>query len=149
MNHQLLLNLHLACAVLWIGAYTLLALEALSAWRRNAPASALRERERAHTALLGVLLLGAFVSGGLLAGHWLPDSELWFNTDLAHARALLLKFAIATLIVLQTGYGHMRFRGELGAGDGGPYLVYLSLQSLAGWVMLLAGSSFRFGGWGD
>lgn len=142
-----LLALHLTGAAVWVGGHLVLALGVLPAALRArdpGPVTAFEARfER-----LGLAALALQIATGLvLSLRILPDPAMWFDADQPLARAVLLKLAllIATLALAL----HARLFVLPGLAPRrlpllAAHIVGVSVLSLG---FLLAGVSFRFGGW--
>lgn len=145
MSHRALLIVHLLAASVWIGVYAMLVLGLLpEIWRRREAAPMRAWLQRFGRISVAALLV-ASLSGLLLAWHWLPDTTLWFNTELPLAQTILAKLGWMLLSLLLMIYLYARVLPVPGNERFGRMLSLVLAQLLLAVMLTVAGSAFRFG----
>ena len=146
MIYEITIILHILFACIWTGGYIIFSAVYLPQALKKKDSSIIRTFER-NFGKIGIPALGLqLITGIILAFRYIPNFFDWFSfSNFIHAN-ITLKLILVIIILFLAHYLKLKIIPKMSNENMGPASFYIILIAVMSIVLVLIGTSFRFGG---
>jgi len=146
LYHQILLTLHILAASIWVGGHILLSLRYLYEAYMKKDFSIISNFEKKYEPVAIPSLFVLAISGILLSYSYRITFNFWFSFSNPIERVISIKLLLLFLTVILGVHARFFILPKLNRNNLKSMTVHILLVTLTGILMLIAGSTIRFGG---